>query len=88
MNEEAKSLASHLGEQGHSDPIVLVIPPGHSGFEKWEGGCLQVWSEDNCFVPLCWKDFPVLHKRANIHDHMIEEKDDADWWKAAGESDK
>ncbi len=92
MNEEAKSLAMFLGEQGHSDPVVLILTPeavlAHSDMEEWEGGCLQVWSEEDYSIPLTWKDIPVLYMQANIHDFMIEEKDDADWWKVAGESDE
>lgn len=76
MNKEAGNLASFLGKQGHEKPIVLILPPGHPHIKEWEGGCLQVWSADDLYVPLVWEDIPVLHVKKNIYDcdYLIEEE--------------
>ena len=93
LHDEAGKLASFLAEEGHPDPMVLILPPTppHSDIPEWARGCLQVWSESDCFVPLFWKDIPVLSVQKNIHDYAIEECDDddddsefglgSDWWK-------
>lgn len=53
LDDEAKSLAKHLGNSGHSEPVVFV-----------RDNTLEVWSEDTP-VPKIWNHTLVTHIRKN-----------------------
>ena len=82
IDEAARELAIFLGEQGHSNPVVTICHPENPDLEDWKKGCLHVWSDSDTNIPLTWRDYSVLHIKANLSiEHGCEDDDPADWWK-------